>query len=218
MRLLASDPAVSGRLTAADGRVHPTLRVLGADTGRTQSQLPNVMGLGRVFRPLVRAPEGYGIGEVDLAQIEVGIAAAVFRDPRLIEDFNAGDVYVAMAKRIFHAELTPDDLALDNPTFKSRHVRYRNLTKPLVLESSMARRFMASPVTLGRRSPRPRLWGVFRDLYPILCNGMEKAREQAVRRGYAHIVGLRRFRWAGTIRRDAEARGLDRSRYSAKAR
>ena len=79
------------------------------------------MGLGRVFRPLVRAPEGYGIGEVDLSQIEVGIAAAVFRDPRLIEDFNAGDVYVAMAKRIFHAELTPDDLVLDNPTFKSRH-------------------------------------------------------------------------------------------------
>jgi DNA polymerase-1 len=56
VRLLVSDPAVNGLLTAADGRVHPTLRVLGADTGRTQSQLPNVMGLGRDFRPLVRPP------------------------------------------------------------------------------------------------------------------------------------------------------------------
>ena len=33
VRLLATDPAVNGWLTAADGRVHPTLRVLGADTG-----------------------------------------------------------------------------------------------------------------------------------------------------------------------------------------
>ena len=209
VRLLASDPAVSGRLTAADGRVHPTLRVLGADTGRTQSQLPNIMGLGRDFRPLVRAPEGYGIGEVDLAQIEVGIAAAVFRDPRLIEDFNAGDVYVAMAKRIFHAELTPDDLVLDNPTFKSRHARYRNLTKPLVLGIIYGETIHGIARDLRTSLPEAkRLWGVFRDLYPILCNGMEEAREQAVRRGYAHIVGLRRFRSADGAASDHELRAL----------
>ena len=49
---------------------------------------------------------------------------------------------------------------------------------------------------------------MFRDLYPILCNGMEKAREQAVRRGYAHIVGLRRFRSANGAASDHELRAL----------
>ena len=209
VRLLATDPAVNGRLTAADGRVHPTLRVLGTDTGRTQSQLPNTMGLGRVFRPLVCAPEGYGIGEVDLAQIEVGIAAAVFRDPRLIDDYNAGDVYVAMAKRIFHAELTQDDLALDNPTFKRQHARYRNLTKPLVLGIIYGETIHGIARDLGTSlSEASRLWGVFRDLYPVLCDGMEQAREQAVRRGYAYITGLRRFRSSSGAASDHELRAL----------
>ena len=58
---LADDPAVNGRLDASDRRVHPTLRVLGADTGRTQSQLPNLMGLGRVFRPLVRRRRAWAL-------------------------------------------------------------------------------------------------------------------------------------------------------------
>ena len=82
---------------------------------------------------MVRAPEGLGIGEVDLAQIEVGIAAAVFRDDHLIEDFNQGDVYVAMAKRIFKDQLSPADLDLDNQTFRFRHAKFRDQTKPLVL-------------------------------------------------------------------------------------
>ena len=57
---LADDPAVNGRLDASDRRVHPTLRVLGADTGRTQSQLPNLMGLGRRFSAL--GPGAGGLG------------------------------------------------------------------------------------------------------------------------------------------------------------
>src|SRR5262249_38108085 len=52
---LTSDPAVNGLITAADGRVHAEFWVLGSDTGRTQSSCPNLMGIGRVFRPLVRA-------------------------------------------------------------------------------------------------------------------------------------------------------------------
>ena len=57
---LADDPAVNGRLDASDRRVHPTLRVLGADTGRTQSQLPNLMGLGRSLSALDPGAGGLG--------------------------------------------------------------------------------------------------------------------------------------------------------------
>jgi DNA polymerase I-like protein with 3'-5' exonuclease and polymerase domains len=109
VRQLASDPAVLGLITGADGRVHAEFNALGADSGRTQARRPNLLGIGRIFRPLVRALAGCGIGEVDLSQIEVGIAAGLFRDPTLIADFNAGDVYAAMAQRIFAAQIPPDD-------------------------------------------------------------------------------------------------------------
>ena len=49
---------------------------------------------------------------------------------------------------------------------------------------------------------------MFRSLYPVLCDGMEQAREQAVRRGYAYIAGLRRFRWAGGAASGHELRAL----------
>jgi DNA polymerase family A len=79
-------------------------RVLGSDTGRTQASCPNLMGIGRAFRPIVMATEGYGICHVDLSQVEVGIAAAVFDDAALIAAFNEGDVYVSLAKKIFTSQ------------------------------------------------------------------------------------------------------------------
>ena len=115
---LAADPAVQGLITGVDGRVHSDFMVLGADSGRTQSRRPNLMGIGRAFRPLVCAAEGYGIGEVDLAQIEVGIAAAVFRDEAMIADFNGGDVYVATAKRVFKHQIRDEDLRLSDREFQ----------------------------------------------------------------------------------------------------
>jgi DNA polymerase-1 len=100
-----------------------------------------------------------------------------------------------MAKRIFQADLSPEDLALDNATFKSRHARCRNLTKPLVLGIIYGESIFGIARDLGTsRSEAERLWNVFRDLYPTLCDGMEEARSHAVRRGYAYIEGLRRFR------------------------
>ena len=209
VRQLAKDPAVRGLLDAADGRVHAEFRVLEADTGRTQSRRPNLMGLGRVFRPLVRAPEGFGIGEVDLAQIEVGVAAAVFRDPCLIEDYNQGDVYVALAKRIFRDRVAPADLDLDNEAFRKRYGRLRDQTKPLMLGllygmtiPGIARALKTTPAQAQA------LWDSFRRLYPTLCAGMERAREQSARRGYAYISGLRRFRRGVGVPTDHELRAL----------
>ena len=49
---------------------------------------------------------------MDLSQIEVGIAAGLFRDAALVADFNAGDVYAAMAQRIFAGQIPPEDAGL----------------------------------------------------------------------------------------------------------
>ncbi len=53
---------------------------------------------------------GYGIGEVDWSQVEVGVAAAMYGDDELVRMFNSGDVYSAMAQHFFREELPAEDL------------------------------------------------------------------------------------------------------------
>jgi DNA polymerase-1 len=52
------------------------------------------------------------------------------------------------------------------------------------------------------------LWDAFRRLYPTLCDGMERARYQSIRRGYAYISGLRRFRARAGASSAHEERGM----------
>jgi DNA polymerase-1 len=209
LRQLASDPAILGQIGGCGGRVHAEFMVLGADTGRTQSRRPNLMGLGKAFRPMVCATEGYGVGEVDLSQIEVGIAAAVFRDEALIADFNAGDVYAGMAKRIFAGEIPPEDRGLDCREFKARYPELRNRTKPLVLGIIYGKGVASLALDLGISRPEAKgLWESFRSLYPALCDRMDRARSDSARRGYAYISGLRRFRAGSGPATPHEKRGL----------
>ena len=172
---LAADPAVQGLITGVDGRVHSDFMVLGADSGRTQSRRPNLMGIGRAFRPLVCATEGHGVGEVDLAQIEVGIAAAVFRDEAMIADFNGGDVYVATAKRVFKHQILDEDLRLSDREFREKYPQLRDQSKPLVLGIIYGKTVHGIAIDLKiSRGEAQSLWDTFRSLYPILCDGMER--------------------------------------------
>jgi DNA polymerase I len=194
IRQLASDPAVQGQITGADGRVHPRINVLGSDTGRTQSSTPNIMGIGRVFRPLIIPRSRHGIGDVDLSQIEAGVAGAVLGDERLISDFNAGDVYVAMAKRVFADQLDQAARQLADADFKRCHKGLRDQTKPLWLGIIYGMAIATVAARIGKSvEEAKRLWKAFQEAYPMLFERMEEARRQSVRRGYAYCLGLRRF-------------------------
>lgn len=212
VRVLANDPAVAGLIQGADGRVHADFVVLGADSGRTQSRTPNLMGIGRPFRPLIRAADGYGIGDVDLSQIEIGIAAAVFRDEQMISDFNTGDVYVAQAKRILTGEIPPEDLKLSDVEFKRKHKNLRDRCKPLALGIIYGKTpfGIAADLRISQSEAR-RLWDAFSDQYRKLCDGMVDAREQSICRGYAYISGLRRFHNRRGTANSHEKRGLGNS-------
>ena len=167
------------------------------------------MGIGKAFRPLVRAAEGYGIGEVDLEQIEVGLAAAVFRDEAMIADFNVGDVYVAMARRIFAGQIDPGDAGLGERAFQDKYPELRRRAKPLVLGIIYGKTIPGIALDLGIKLPEARaLWDAFRRLYPTVCEGMERARVQSIRRGYAYISGLRRFRAGAGTATPHEERGM----------
>jgi DNA polymerase-1 len=194
-RLLA-DRGLRGDLVGADGRLHPDHRQLGTDSGRNSMRWPNIGGIGRALRPVVVPEEGYGIGEVDLSQIEVGIAAACYDDPRLVEMFNAGDVYSRMAKSFFAAELPPGSLELPDRVFKKQFPRLRDRMKVFTL----AIIYNITPHGLARRE------GItveaaageqkkFLGMFPRLARALQEASACGAIRGFAYTCsGLRRWR------------------------
>src|SRR5262249_26399883 len=96
----------------ADGRGHPEHRPLGAARGRSTCRAPALAGLDRVLRPVVTAPLGRALVELDYAQIEVGVAAAESGDSNLIGAYNRGDVYSFIAQRFYAHELSEEDRSL----------------------------------------------------------------------------------------------------------
>ena len=191
-----SDRLISGVFEGADGRVHPDLRQLGADTGRQASRHPNILGLGKVFRPLIVPGPGRGIGEVDLSQIEVGIAGAVYGDERLVAMFNSGDVYSAMAQEFYRDGLTEEDRRLDTRAFKDRHKLLRDRMKVFTLSLIYGVTAYGLALQLGVTPARAgEMLGQFMAMFPTLERAVEEERTFGGRRGYASTcTGLRKYR------------------------
>jgi DNA polymerase-1 len=181
-----------------DGRLHPVHVQLGSHTGRQTCWGPNLLGLGRVFRPLLVAPDGFGIGEVDLCQIEAGVAGAVYGDGRLVAMYNSGHVYEAMALA-FHGGLPESDRGLPAAAFKEKHPGLRSRMKACTLSMiyggtarGLARRLDCDPERAGA------LLGEFAAAFPGLRRALEEAPQHDALRGYAAAAtGLRRRRADG---------------------
>lgn len=195
-RRLAGEEWLTGCLMGADGRIHPVHRQLGAATGRNSCSAPNIVGIGRAMRPVVTAPEGRAIIELDYGQIEVGVAAAEHGDPGLIDAYNSGDVYSAMAQRFYERDLSGDDRALSPAAFKAKHGGLRDKMKTFVLAvlyniqpPAIATRFGITEVEAQRERDR------FLGMFPALKKGLENSSGYGAVRGHAAVVsGLRRYR------------------------
>lgn len=186
---LKAEKILNPKLAGADGRVHPQHRQLSAETGRQAAKYPNILGLSRLLRTVIVPEPGNGIGEVDLSQIEVGIAAAVFRDEALIQAFNTGDVYSDMAKRFYVSDLSREDLALEGRDFKIRHPEKRDLLKTCTLsliyggtERAMAERLRVT--TAQAREIRDG----FLEMFPGIAQAMAQGTSLALYRGYIYLV------------------------------
>ena len=84
-----------------DGRNRLLLSPFGSRTGRnTPSNTKFIFGPSAWLRGLIRPPPGHGLAYVDWSSQEVGIAAALSGDPRLIDAYRSGDPYLAFAKQI----------------------------------------------------------------------------------------------------------------------
>jgi DNA polymerase I-like protein with 3'-5' exonuclease and polymerase domains len=103
------------------GRVHPNLKIAGADTGRFACGDPNLLNIPRGegddldYRSAFLAPDGYVFVNADYAAMEQRIAADLSEDPALLALFRAGgDNHSVTAALMFH--LRRGDVAEPQPT------------------------------------------------------------------------------------------------------
>ena len=109
----------------SDGRNRVMLSPFRSKTGRNQpSGSRFIFGQAKCMRCLIKPPEGYGAAYVDFGSQEIGLAAALSGDERMIAAYVQGDPYLAFAKQ---AGLAPHDAT------KSSHPLIRDRCKQVVL-------------------------------------------------------------------------------------
>jgi uracil-DNA glycosylase family 4 len=104
-----------------DGRIHGSLNVDGARTGRTSFSDPNLQNIpratskeGKMARDCFVAPEGYLLVQADYSQLELRVAAMLSRDPVMISIFEEGIDYhlktAMMVADIAWKNVSPEDI------------------------------------------------------------------------------------------------------------
>lgn len=84
----------------SDGRNRSSVKPYEAKTSRNQPRTSEmIMCFPAWARSLMRAEPGHALLYVDLSSAEFGIAAALSQDPGMMEDYRAGDPYLALGKR-----------------------------------------------------------------------------------------------------------------------
>jgi DNA polymerase I len=146
----------------SDKRNRCLLSPFRSKTGRNQpSNARFVFGPSTWLRGLIQPSPGCGLAYVDFASQEIGIAAALSRDPALMAAYVSGDVYLSFAKQ---AGLAPPDAT------KASHGVVRDACKALVLgigygmgEDGLAAR-LGQPKIVARdllklhKATYPRFW------------------------------------------------------------
>jgi DNA polymerase I len=196
VRRLGSDKLLTGELIGKDGRLHPEHRQVGTHTGRNSMRTPNLAGIPKPLRPLVVPDPGYGIGEVDLVQIEVGIAAAEYGDQELIRMFNGRDVYAAIARDFYAGTLPPGAQSISDAEFKRQYADKRARVKLFTLATI----YNITPTGLARKLAISKQAAAaeqrhFFERFPTLVAALERTAAFGTIRGFAQVrSGLRRHR------------------------
>ena len=127
----------------ADNRNRCLLSAFSSRTGRNQpSNAKFLFGPATWVRSLIRPERGHALAYVDFSSQEMGVAAALSGDARLLDAYRTGDIYLAFAKQ---AGLAPADAT------KTSHGEVRDMCKAVVLGTL----YGMGPETLARRIGRP---------------------------------------------------------------
>jgi DNA polymerase I-like protein with 3'-5' exonuclease and polymerase domains len=95
---LLRQPMIHGDMIGPDGRAHPRNIIIGAPTTRTVTINPSITGVQKELRPMVVPADGYGIGESDVASMELCVAAARYGDRDLATLCNTGHALAALVQ------------------------------------------------------------------------------------------------------------------------
>jgi hypothetical protein len=95
LALQAADSArrVLGSLTLSTTVMRPVLDVFGSRTSRVHLRSPSLQNIPKKYRGIIAAHKGTELSYVDFDQYEVGIMAALSKDPELMKLYAAGDMY-----------------------------------------------------------------------------------------------------------------------------
>jgi DNA polymerase-1 len=116
---------LTGLQIGSDQRNRVMLSAFGSTTGRNQpSNTGFIFGPATWMRGLIRPEPGRALAYIDWSSQEIGIAAGLSGDERLIDAYNSGDIYMAFAR---DAKLVPPDAT------KQSHPDKRAVCKTIVL-------------------------------------------------------------------------------------
>src|SRR5438309_989200 len=100
LRHALSEMRLNELAVGSDGFNRCMLSVFRSETSRNQpSNTRYIFGPSVWLRFLIQPSPGYGIAYIDWQQQEFGIAAALSRDPLMLEAYRSGDPYLAFAKQ-----------------------------------------------------------------------------------------------------------------------
>src|SRR5262249_26066795 len=125
LRVTLSELRLNNLVIGSDNRNRCLLSPFSSKTGRNQPSTNKfIFGPARWLRSLIKPPETTGIAYIDFTSQEIGIAAALSGDERMIKAYQSGDLYLSFAK---DAGLAPSDAT------KSTHKAIRDRCKAVVL-------------------------------------------------------------------------------------
>jgi DNA polymerase I-like protein with 3'-5' exonuclease and polymerase domains len=187
---------LAGMLKGADKRVHPAHGQLRSDTGRNGCSAPNLVGISKKVRPLVVAPPGRALVELDYGQIEVAVAAAEHADLAMIAAYNSEDVYVTMAQRFYASKLSVEAQAMSAADFRTDKARAKLRDDMKVFVLAVLYNMTAPTIAAKFKLSEPDAEAARRNFlaeFPRVRDGLAKTAEYGLARGYAYVrTGLRR--------------------------
>lgn len=154
------------KINPYSGRIHCSLKQIGAETGRMSCYAPNLMQIPKenLYRNCFRAQDGWVLVDNDYSQCELRILAEYCRDPNLLLAFDKGyDLHRFSASLIFKK-------TMDEVTDKERGIA-KNLNFGIVYGIGSAK--FASDAHIGTEHAQEIMDYYLKKAYPEMGNWLE---------------------------------------------
>ena len=197
LRLALSQLRLHDLSVGCDGRNRCLLSPFSSRTGRNQpSNAKFIFGPAVWLRSLIRPGPGYGLAYIDWGQQEVGIAAALSGDERMMEAYRTGDPYLEFGKQTG---------AIPQDATKLSHSHLREQFKACVLAVQYGMGELSLSERIGQSPAHAReLLRMHKETYSMFWHWSEAAVNLAMLKGRLHTV----FGWNIQVGPKANSRSL----------